>query len=196
MFCCILPALMCTAAPTLEPLDLPALTVESTASVEVGIRVTTTQFVARNFTEYPQVFLFNDCQSISTVLFTLPAGCDVRWSFPGQALTGVQIEVVSLRNGAWHDSGTLPLEDVITHGAQALWVQTTDAHSLSWLQVGNDLSLLPAQGDLLPLAVQACNNPDVANTLYEPAHVPVITPSDHPTGDLPPKLEDKPLPPV
>lgn len=28
------------------------------------------------------------------------------------------------------------------------------------------------------------------------AHVPVITPSDTPQGDLPPKLEEKPLPPV
>lgn len=28
------------------------------------------------------------------------------------------------------------------------------------------------------------------------SHVPVITPSDHPNGDLPPKLEERPLPPV
>lgn len=28
------------------------------------------------------------------------------------------------------------------------------------------------------------------------AHVPVIVPSDTPQGDIPPKLEERPLPPV
>ena len=58
-------------------------------------------------------------------------------------------------------------------------------------------ALLQTEGDLLPSAIQALDGEPTTNAPeFVPTHVPVITPSDKPTGDAPPKLEERPLPPV
>jgi len=163
--------------------------------IDVGICVSSTRFYARNYSPDPQVFLFRCGDSMAWR--TVAAGCDIGWDFPTQLLTDVRLEVATWIDGVWHRSGTIALADVASRGLEAVWIQA-DASSTSWGQIGAVLlpeatgeSMFPAE---LPSPTSVGTSGEDA--LMAPTHVPVITPSDVPQGDVPPKLEDRPLPPV
>lgn len=165
------------------------------APVDVGISVTATRFYARNYSATTHVLMF---QSGSTLIWrTLGAGCDLAWDYPTQFLNGVRLEVASWSDGAWRRTGTIALDQVAARGTDALWIQGNVART-SWSEIGAALfvettgeSLFPPD---LPGASSAGTDPE--NALLAPVHVPVITPSEGPQGDVPPKIEDRPLPPV
>jgi hypothetical protein len=167
----------------------------SPAPVEVGVVVTSTTFYARNISAYDQVLLFRSGGVLAWR--TLPPGCDLKWEYPTQALAGIDFEVAKWADGRWHRTGTLKLEDLSTRGADALWVQG-DLASTTWTEVGSTLlventgeSIFP---DTLPAPTSEGNEDETL--IMSPMHVPVITPSETPAGDVPPVIEDTPLPPA
>lgn len=197
MLASIITAVFCAPLSSQAPLDVPAQRADGASAVEVGIHLTETQFSARSFSEVPQVLMFRCAESRVLVLQRLAPGSQVSWTFPRHALNGIELEVVSLENGAWHHTGAMPLSQVLDNGAENLWIQSAGAHSLAWMQIGTRLALFQSEDDLLPSAIQALDGESATNASeLAPTHVPVITPSDKPTGDAPPKLEERPLPPV
>jgi len=186
------------AFATIVALSAPISAVEEGAQpapIEVGISVTSTRFFARNYSETSQVLLF---QSGSTLVWrTLAPGQDMSWNYPTQLLDGVRFEIASYAQGAWRRSGTIALDEVAARGTDALWIQG-DMTRTSWSEIGSALFIEDTGSSLFPPSLPGASSAgsDAENALLAPVHVPVITPSDTPVGDVPPKIGEAPLPPV
>lgn len=183
------------AAPLLAPVSL-----EGASAVEVSIAVDATHFSARNHSLHPQVLLFRNVGQERVIARTLPAGGDVEWSFPRQALAGVQLEIVSIDPGGLRNSGTLALDQVFLASADAIWMQHGFEHPVTWLEFGGSFERQDPGPSMLPRAlVDASGN---ALTTYGTesfnagTHVPEPTPTPKPEDYGPPELEEEPLPPV
>jgi len=165
------------------------------AEIEVGICVTSTQFFARNFSSVDQVLMFKGGGVLAWR--TLAPGCDLTWSYPTQLLEDISLEVGSWTGGAWHRTGTHRLESVAASGVDALWVQGDSART-SWFEIGASLFVQQAGASIFPAVLPSSTSAGTSGeaTLMAPTHVPVVTPIDVPEGDVPPEIEDRPLPPV
>lgn len=126
----------------------------------------------------------------------LPAGARAQSAFPRGA-RGLEVEVVQRGPAGWTSTGALrfepssegPLETAVL--ADGSTVATEGGRGLPRASVP---SLLPARAfRLLGLPPQHLTTDLPASA---PLHVPVPQPTNRPSGDKPPKLEDKPLPPV
>jgi hypothetical protein len=199
-------SVLCTALPSITPLELPALRRDGEIAAQVGVHVTPTALVARNFSSAPQLFVFTDEQSGRRALRTLGAGRSFEFRFSRETLEAVALEIVCVEDGAWHATGAIELDAVLRRGSETLWIQhDTGARSTTWSQRGAEVTLADAGPSALPEDLQGdlqgdhgrdAGGPASTNPTCAPAHVPVVTPSDRPNGGLPPKLEERPLPPV
>jgi hypothetical protein len=163
------------------------------APIEVGLRVGPTDFYARNYSGTPQVLFFRAGETMTWRV--LQPGGEFASTYPRQALDGVELEVAKYVDGQWHTSHSFDLSALCDTGADALWIQDGAALA-SWLQVGNALTLFGATPSFLPDALQSASTSPEEPPPLEPLHVPVITPTETPTGDCPPVLGDRPLPPM
>jgi len=190
-------AVLCLAVPTVDALDVPAQSMSREACVEVGIRLTPTQFRARNYSSGSRILLFKSADSSEIACRPLPAGAELVYSFARDSLDGIDLEIAVRNARGWYGTGALSLAALLAHQADFVWVQNAGARSLVWLQNGTELALLEPRGRILPPPIKQTTD-DVFDDapIPVPMHVPVITPSDTPKGDSPPKLEQKPLPPV
>lgn len=188
----------CTVLPSTTPLETAALDADGALAAQVGLHVTPTHLSARNFSETPQVLALRDAQTGQRALVALEAHARLEFSYPRRALEFVQLEVLSLGAHGWTTSGALDLAAALTSGAQTIWIQQAGRHTFAWLQLGAQLTTLDATGSVLPEALRPAPQAtdEALSPACAPAHVPVITPSDTPNGDAPPKLGQRPLPPV
>jgi hypothetical protein len=167
-----------------------------TAPVEVGVALDSTSMRIRNFADVDQVLIF---ESDGLKIYrSLPVGTELDWSFSLHALDGVNMEVASLRNGAWRYTGAISLSSYAASGSDTLWVQPFVPHSLAWLQFSSGFSLMSSGPSYLPTYFQDCVTGATDDKIPDPTalHVPVITPSNTPQGDGPPNLDKNPLPPM
>lgn len=192
MLSSLLASLFFVATPSLDPL---AVQVDS-EPMDVGITITATQFRARSYTAVPHLFVFREMQTGRIALSTLRMGAELAFSFPPHALVDFQLEVVAFERGAWKDTGALELAALAVNDLTLLWIRSTKTRAFAWLDRDGELALLGSGTSLLPAALEPASEHSPENSLMAPAHVPVITPSGRPKGDVPPKLEDGPLPPV
>jgi hypothetical protein len=168
----------------------------STAPIEVGVLLESTSIRIRNFAAVDQVLIFEN--SGLKIYRSLPVGTELNWSFSPHALDGVNLEVASNLNGAWRYTGALALSDYAASGSDTLWVEPFIPHSISWLQFPTGFSIFPSGPSFLPSYLQDCSQGSTADVISNAAavNVPVITPSDTPTGDGPPNLDKNPIPPM
>jgi hypothetical protein len=174
-----------------------APTSTSSGVIDVGVHVTSTEFRARNYSAYPQVFLFRVSGTSLVTYSTLPSGCLMSFSYAEHALDGVEMEIVSRQGASILRTGTISLDDVAELESQTMWIQRASSYSRTWEQVGGGLLLMQAGPTMLPSPLQLMLSLGV-DLPPDPScvHVPVITPGSNPPGDLPPDLGDEPLPPV
>ncbi|MBL8861690.1 MAG: hypothetical protein JNK02_06720 [Planctomycetes bacterium] len=179
-------------------LTVPITAVEESpepAPIDVGISVTGTRFYARNYSGTSYVLLF---KSGSTVIWrTLSSGHDLVWEYPTQLLSGVELEVATWADGAWRRTGSILLENVAARGTEALWVQS-DSKRTSWAELGSALFVEDTGASFFPATLPSDSSlgSSAEEAFAAPTHVPVITPSENPVGDVPPRIEERPLPPV
>ena len=176
-------ALACTA-----PLTTQAT---APAPIEVCLHVGATSFRALNRGEQPLLLVFHADGNVA--LQVLPAYAEVAWSFPRHALDGIAVEVASRRLGAWVSTGTLALGGLLVADEGELWITSTEDGASAYAVTASGLEPVAASAGALTSDDDA---PLPGATGPGPMHVPVITPSDVPQGDLPPKIEEQPLPPV
>lgn len=183
------------AAPLLAPLSL-----ETASAVELSIEVGATSFAARNHSDHAQVLLFRNSGQERVIARTLPAGADVEWSFPRQALAGVQLEVISVDPEGLRNSGTLSLDEVFGLAADAVWVQHGFEHLVTSLEFDGTYEVQQPGPTILPRALIDASGTTLTGYGSEAynagTHVPEPTPTPKPEDDGPPELEDEPLPPV
>lgn len=169
----------------------------ATATVDVVVSATPDRFTARNTSAVPQIFLFGTVDGRHVVHVHVPPGGELDYPFPSGAPQGLALEVLSIHPDAWRSSGPLSLITFQDEGFSALWVDSPESGSSFWLTQPDVSSLTPTS--LLPPSiidyVTPLNRMVAEPPMFAPKHVPVITPGDD-SGDAPPVLEDKPLPPV
>jgi len=146
------------------------------APFDVALRLSTSEVSARNASAGPQVLVFHS--DGQRVLHLLPAGAEVTWSFPRHAFAGVDVALLARADGGWRLGEVHALEELVARGVESLYLAA----------LGED-SGANADGTTFGL-------PGEDTGAFGPMHVPVITPSDTPPADLPPKIEKEPLPPV
>jgi len=173
------------------------------ARIETVIHATPERFSATNTSAVSQLFLFGTDTGEHVQYVAVPPGAELTYDFPSGSMIGMAFEVLALEPYA-KSSGPISLLTYRDEGYSAAWV-TTESHGASfWLTQPEDLRLIPTTS-LLPAGTSAALRPSPSANLAplmlapifpNPSHVPVITPSDKPTDDSPPVLEDDPLPPV
>jgi len=193
MLISLLAAIVCSPVLVNDPLEVPAQAATGESAVEIGAHVTPLLFRASNFSDVNQILVFGAEGVAQPVYVLLAPGQVVGYECTPEALAIVRFEVVSLRPGAWKTSGWNPL--ALQGGAddQTLWTQPGLTRVHTWLQSGCEVSLLVPGGSLLPEGLLDEGN--TSEAVLAPTHVPVITPTGQ-HGNLPPDLEDDPLPPV
>src|SRR5262245_62045377 len=186
MLSSVLAAITCAVIPVTDPLLIPAQTTPGAAPVEVGTYVTPTSFRCRNFSGVEQRLVFGAADhSVSPIVVVLPAGGTVQYEFSQQALAGVLLEVVTMRDGHVVSSGAHPIAVPATQPDLCLW--TTFGHALptTWQQLGCEVTRLTPVGTLIPDV-----GPDGAGGTEQasapPCAVPVSPPRVPPPGTIVP----------
>ncbi len=164
------------------------LEAQACARVEIVARVGETRFLAVNPGERPQLLVFGDPVHGVRASLCLPPGGEIESRFPTSALEGVAFELVSWTPEGFTSSGAFWLDSLRDERFDAVLVAGSPNGTLTFGQRHGSLQQLAPDCALTSLAATA--PPSL------PVHVPVITPADKKTGDLPPRLEPKPLPPM
>lgn len=168
----------------------------SAAAVDLGISVGPTHFYAKSFAAEPRVLVFRRDGHPSW--HVLAPGAELSCSFPRQALEGVSLEMLAHDGDRWSASGSFALDEIGSAETLELWIQG-GAHPAGWTSAASGLVQRPANRSLVPNWLVGATStfalPSAAAPAA-PAHVPVITPSKHPKGDVPPQIGPKPLPVV
>ena len=170
--------------------EVPEPTLESGAVLELMARVSETRIVALNPTGRAQLLVFSNSEGTLRSTAVVPPGAGAEYDFPRGTLDGLALALVIRDEHGVHSTGRLSLADMVRRDLDLVWVESVDGEARAW---GD----LPAGPTSIP--VQNGSGSGLENLMAAPApapHVPVITPTDKPKGDLPPRIEPDPLPPV
>ena len=184
----MLSAILITIALGPSPLQV-SVGVEPSARIEVLARVRSGSFMAVNPSERPQWILFGDPLGTIRAGIVLAPGADYESRFPAHVLETLAFEVLSSGPGGVVSSGAYSLSNLRDADYDSILVETTPRGTLAWGQDEEGAKLLTAGRGLSGLST-------LGAALARPTHVPVITPADKKTGDRPPRVGKKPLPPL
>lgn len=158
----------------------------ATTRIELVARVGETRFAAFNPGDEPQLLLVGAVGGPKPRALVLEPGGTFEARFPAALLEGLALEVISPATRGLSTTGAIAFATLVDGAHEALWIQSSLAGSFAWGQQGEAFEVVPAHGALSAFAPPAA---------AAAPHVPVITPAKGKVGDLPPRLEDKPLPP-
>lgn len=163
------------------------------------IEIGESHFMARSLTEAPLLVVFASEDDRVQTSFWLAAGGQYDEDFPRGTLAGLELEVARPIAQGWLTSGALDLDLEAPEGASRMWVLEC-GHAVTAEGEGETLSVVAPAGSHLPPQLNLVTGEQVDAAAkaeaHEAFHVPVVTPSEKPKGDKPPKLRKKPLPPV
>jgi hypothetical protein len=160
-----------------------------TADLELVARLGETRMSAHNPGERPQLLIVGELDGCARVRTWLAPGATLDARFPHGSLSGLALEVVSFGPFGVTSSGLLPLTELASAGFDAFWVESTAGGSHAWGRSGPTTTALGAASSGFSGLSAGARPP-------KPVHVPVVTPADRRNGDVPPRLEKKPLPPL
>ena len=164
-------------------------------SAELVMLVTSTRFAAVNPTASSQLLIFREIVGGARASVLVPPGGDVDYAFASGTLHGLSLEVVSSVGDTLSTTGALSLEGLAASEFDDVWVFSYLTHSHAW---GESLAqfwlVSPIDADFDASAHSDCAEPDGSSLPL--IHVPGITLDGKTPGDLPPRLEPEPLPPV
>ena len=179
--------------PQLPPRAERPAELESTA-VQVLVQATETHFVASNEAQGPQLLVFGSTERGQVLTVGLRPGQRVVYPFPRGAADDLLIEIVSVGEFGWRNTGALPVAALRGYGDGAVWVQVAGDHALGWVRGPSGLEHLVPTGGLLSRSILAMDPDGLVD--YAAIHVPVVTPVDKKRTEKPPVLEEDVLPPV
>ena len=160
------------------------------AALELLARVSDTRLVALNPGTRPQLLVFSHPRGAVLTQVVIPAGGNLEYDFPHGTLNGLALELVARNERGLCSSGELSLTALVRGEFDLIWMESSERSIHTWGDLPTGPTLVPATRDsgsgFLSLSAPSAPAP----------HVPVITPTDKPKGDLPPRIEPNPLPPV
>jgi len=176
----LLPAALCVP---------PADASVSAREMELAVRVTATRLIAFNPTDRPEFVLLENRERGHRATLIVPPHARLDLRFPAQALEGLVMTIAARTGAGVVLSERWSVEELsrTTHGF--VWFDAGRGHSHAWMETPRGFELITRE------ARSECS---ASHSMCAPpaAHVPVITPYDGRAGDLPPRLEHDPLPPV
>ena len=176
MLSSVLAFLTCATFTVSDPLQSPAQVAANQPAVEVGTYVTSTTFLCKNFSSYDHLLVFGRTGLLSTVTVVLPAGTEVRYDYSPESLTGMQFEVVSLKNPlSLVTSGSLGLALPMGSNDESLWYSQGLKGLVTWRQVGCDVSMAYPSGSMLPSYLGASGPGD--GSMNSACQAPVSVPT-------------------
>lgn len=172
---------------------------ETCSEASLTVRVEETRFTAVNTSIEPLLLAFACGRHEPELVFWLPPHGRVESAFPSGSMSDVQIEVVQRSSNGWTSSGAWELSLPTFARARDAWAFPSGVvlAASEGEPIAREIpfgSLLPAH--LAPFVSAPGSESDSSLPSAAPLHVPIPPPSEKPAGDKPPKLEDRPLPPV
>jgi hypothetical protein len=141
-----------------------------------------------NPTAVPALARILDEEGFELATFSVPARGERVLDFSRRSLEGTALGVVVAAPEGALVSGRYSVDRILESGFHTVWFESAGRAVHAW----GELPTGPAYAD--PLA------PPLRTSATKPAspspHVPVVIPANKPKGDLPPRIELKPLPPV
>jgi len=163
-----------------------------TAQVELVARLSENRMSAFNPGERPQLVILGEVDGTHRASTWIAPGGTFDARFPTSSLSRLALEVVSFGPDGVRSSGALAMAGLAAAGFDALWIETSPLGTQTWGRYGNQAVALAACS---PGLSGLCSNAPRSSP-PRPIHVPVVTPADRRNGDVPPRLEKKPLPPM
>ena len=164
-------------------------------NAELVMLVTPTRFAAVNPTASSQLLIFREIAGNARASVLVALAGTVEYAFASGTLHGLSLEVVSSVGGALSSTGALSLEGLAAAEFEDVWVFSYLDHSHAWGETLGQFWMVSPSGSAFDDSVHGgCAQPD--SSTLPLIHIPVITSSDNAPGDLPPRLEQDPLPPV
>jgi hypothetical protein len=173
MLSCFLATLTCLAIPVTDPLQAPAVMAPGTPAIEVGIHVTPTSFRSRNFSNLTQLLVFAAEGSPESVIVQLLPGEIVNYEFSPEALAGVVLEVVAVRDSFLTTSGAHSLSLPQGSVDMGLWTVPSRPRGITWRQLGTEATELPSDESVMP---PGSTWEDPTPLTLNATHVPVALP--------------------
>jgi hypothetical protein len=160
-----------------------------TSGSEVVARVTRTRLLAVNVSDRPQVLLFRNLDGALLASTVLPVGGELAQRFPEGTLERLTLELGSRRGSRALGSGRLPLGPLSHQTFETVWFHAGAGRLNAWGLEHGTFTLLAPEGSSAGGTLNA-------TAPVPPAHVPTVVPQDKSKGDLPPRLEQRHLPPI
>ena len=186
----MLPTLLVSAAIACAP-DAPHARFDHRPALELVVRVDASRLRLRNPSDVPELVILADRADGPSVTLTLAPHAELEFSYATSALANFELTVVSRGADGVHVSPSLALGALVACAdVRASCSVARSDHGHAWLWSGSRwVPIVSSSTHGEPLPISGSNSSPAA-------HVPVITPSEGQRGDLPPKLEKKPLPAV
>ncbi|MBM3991615.1 MAG: hypothetical protein FJ298_11490 [Planctomycetes bacterium] len=164
---------LCTAAPSLD------------LALCVGPR----SLRAQNTSAAPELVVLHDPRTGYEARFIVPPQRTLDLRFPAGTIDGFELRVLTRDLRGPRVGGSWSL-DVLRSAGDSVGFDLSEHPYHAWAFGARGTSLLTS--DEFPTS----GSPAALCTPPPPPHVPVITPHDGVRKDLPPRLENKPLPPI
>jgi hypothetical protein len=170
-------------------LAVTALPTAATLSPDFTLCVDSRSMVAHNTSLHAELVVLRDPQRGHEAAFVIQPQRSLELRFPAGALEGLELSVALRTPQGVRRAGHWSLDVLRAQGACAGF-DLDSATFHAWSFAGRGTTGVPFVGPALPSSSAPLCAPPTA------PHVPAITPHDIKRGDAPPRLENKPLPPV
>lgn len=161
----------------------------SAPTLDLAVSVGPQSLRAQNTSCAPELVVLHDPRSGYEARFVVPPQRTLNLRFPAGTIDGFELRVVTRDFRGPRVSGSWSLDLLRTAGDSVGF--DLDEHPFhAWAFSARGTSLITSEE--LPIS----SRPAPLCAPPQPPHVPVITPHDGVRKDLPPRLENKPLPPI
>jgi hypothetical protein len=168
----------------LASVPLPTLH-DGAPAVEVELTISDTRVAATNATDSPKLLVIRGEDRRVAARVVLAARETVTLEGPARDVCATRVEVVARTGEGLVRSHAVDLGDACAGGVERIEFERRGASYAAFGSRAPSRGPEPTGGD-----------PSRCTAPAPPPHVPVINPTDGRPGDLPPKLERTPLPPV
>lgn len=186
----MLSTLLVSAAIACAP-DAPRAPFDHRSALELALRVDANRLHLRNASDAPELVILADRVHGHVVTLTIAAHVELEFGYAANALMNLELTVASRDADGLRFSPSLALARVAECADERTNCRASfpeHAHAWAWIGSNWEPSVSSSEHGA-PVPVSGSN-------ARPTRHVPVITPSEGQRGDLPPKLETRPLPAV
>ena len=179
---------------TLAPLSSFALALAVVAAVPEGgsqfsASVSETHFAATNPNDYSVLMILGDAVHGARAQMLVAPFASFETSFPQGTLDDLYVEVVFFAPTGVRSSGSVSFDTMMIAQAEYLEVEPSGDQLQPYIYSGNMRMPADAAVLLAPAAWLDANASTTQPLLYDPTHVPVITPEETEADEWAPKIQ-------